>query len=61
MNIARIVDGTVVNIEIASQEWLAAQDDPSVTFVPYTDDAPAYIGGTWDGTAFTPPAPRQAL
>jgi len=52
MNIARIINGTVVNIEVADQEWLDAQDDPDVTFVPYGDEAPAYIGGTWDGTTF---------
>ena len=55
MNIARVVDGYVVNIEIADQEWLDAQDDPSL-FVPYTDDAPARIGDTWDGTNFVTPA-----
>lgn len=55
MNIARVVDGTVVNIEVTSQEWIDAQDDPAVTFIPYTDDAPASIGGAWDGKAFTAP------
>jgi hypothetical protein len=55
MNIARVVDGYVVNIEVADQEWIDAQDDPAVTFVPYIDDKPAYVGGTWDGTQFMPP------
>jgi hypothetical protein len=55
MNIARIIDGTVVNIEVASQEWLDAQTDPGVALVPYTDAAPAYIGGTWDGATFARP------
>ena len=60
MNIARIADGTVINIEVADQEWLDAQDDPAVLFVPYTDDAPARIGDTWDGTNFVPPAAPEA-
>jgi hypothetical protein len=57
MNVARIIDGTVVNIEVAEQSWIDAQDDPNVTFVPYTDDAPTVIGATWDGKAFTAPDP----
>ena len=55
MNIARIIDGIVVNIEVADQEWLDAQDDPDVTFVPFTDAEPAAMGGTWDGTVFAAP------
>ena len=55
MNIARIADGTVINIEVADQEWIDAQDDPTA-FVPYTDEAPARIGDLWDGHAFTSPA-----
>jgi hypothetical protein len=54
MNITRIIDGTVINIEKADQEWIDGQDDPAA-FVAYTDDAPAIIGATWDGKAFTPP------
>ena len=59
MNIARIKDGTVINIEVAGQEWIDAQDDPSA-FVPYADDAPARIGDRWDGQAFSTP-PDNAL
>jgi hypothetical protein len=60
MNIARIVNGTVINIESASQEWIDAQDDPDVTLVAYTDHAPAGIGATWDGKAFTAPVDDYA-
>ena len=52
MNIARIVNGTVINIEVAGQGWIDAQDDPTA-FVPYPDAAPAVIGAAWDGKAFT--------
>jgi hypothetical protein len=55
VNIARVIDGIVVNIEVASQEWLDAQDDPGIVFVPYTDADPAPTGGTWDGKTFTAP------
>ena len=48
MNIARVVDGIVVNIEVASQEWVAAQDDPGVAFIEYTDANPAHIGLAFD-------------
>lgn len=61
MNIARVVDGTVVNVEVADQEWIDAQDDPGVTFVPYEDDAPAVIGASWDGKEFNPSADPIAL
>lgn len=59
MNIARIDNGTVINIEVATEEWLDAQEDRSI-FVPYTDEAPARIGDTWDGHAFIPPAAPEA-
>ena len=55
MNIARISNGIVINIEVADQEWLDAKDQTEVSFIPYTEDAPARIGDTWDGTVFAPP------
>jgi hypothetical protein len=62
MNIARIdkATGVVLNVEVASQEWLDAHaDDPDFDFVAYTPEAPASIGGTHDEVqGFTaPPAP----
>lgn len=49
MNIARIVNGLVVNIEIADQEWIDAnQGVDGCTFVPYTDSNVAYIGLGWN-------------
>ena len=60
MNIARIIDGTVVNVEVASQEWLDGQSMPGVEFVPYTAANPACIGYPYDpitGT-FAQPEPE---
>lgn len=58
--IARIdkATGTVVNVEMAEQEWLDAHaDDPDYLFVPYTDAEPAIIGLGYDpGTGFEQPA-----
>lgn len=52
MNIARIdaATGVVVNVEVASLEWIAENADPAGPwiFVPYEDDNPAAIGGSWD-------------
>lgn len=51
MNIARIVNGLVVNIEIADQEWIDAnQGVDGCTFVPYTDVNVAHIGLGWNET-----------
>lgn len=59
MDIARIKDGVVVNIEVADQDWLDAHaGDPEFTFVPYTPDAPARVGDTHDPDAgFVQPEP----
>lgn len=38
----------VVDIIVASEEWVNALDDPDHTYRSYGDEAPAYIGGTWD-------------
>lgn len=51
MDIARIdkATGLVVNIEVVDAEWLDAHaDDPEYLFVPYTEDAPASIGLSYD-------------
>jgi len=45
--IARIVDGVVVNIEMAYPDWIEQQADPA-KFVTYADEAPARIGDTYD-------------
>ncbi len=59
MNIARIdrATGSIVNIEVASREWLDDHaDDPDFRFEPYTPTAPAVIGGTHDEmTGFAKP------
>jgi hypothetical protein len=47
MNIARIIDGIVENIEVADQEWLDIHQHANCVLVPYEDDNPAYIGLRW--------------
>lgn len=56
MRIARLEDGIVINIEIADQEWIDAQPDPSI-FVEFTDENPAFIGGDYVDGFFYPPQP----
>ena len=57
LRIARIIDGIVVNVEMASQDWLDAQDDPTVTFVEDDPAGSACIGLGYDpGTGFEQPA-----
>lgn len=52
MNIARIdaKSSKVVNIEIASPEWVKENADPTGPwiFVEYTDTNPAHIGLSWE-------------
>lgn len=48
MNLARVTDGIVVNIESAPDDWSGSQPDDGSLFVPYTDDAPARIGLAYD-------------
>lgn len=59
--IARIdkATGTVVNVEMAEQEWVDAHaDDPDFVFVPYTAGNPAVVGLGWDPvTGFEQPPP----
>lgn len=46
--IARIKNGTVINLEVADADWIASNtgiDD--LTYIAYTDDNPAHIGLTW--------------
>lgn len=58
MQIARIRNGIVVNVELADDDWLAdgAGDD---LLVPYTDSNPASIGLGYDAETgvFEQPAP----
>lgn len=59
LTIARIRNGVVVNIEMASQDWIDAYDGPDL-IVPYTADQPANVGLGYDPvTGFEqPPAPE---
>lgn len=49
LNIARIVDGVVVNIEVADQDWLQQNTAENGEFqlVVYHDENPAHIGLGW--------------
>jgi hypothetical protein len=44
-------EGIVINITIANDDWSAEG------FVEYTDNNPAYIGGTYANGKFIPPKP----
>ena len=56
MNIARVKDGVVINIEIADETWVAAnQGIDGYEFVPYDAASPAAPGYLWDGATFAPP------
>lgn len=57
LRIARVADGLVVNVEIASQEWLDAHaDDPDFLFVVDVPEQPARVGLGYDpGTGFEQP------
>lgn len=49
MNVARIRDGVVVNIEVAdSEDYLHDTLRSGDTLVEYSDDAPAFIGYGYD-------------
>lgn len=49
MNIARIVDGVVVNLEVADEEWLEENSTnfSGVQFVVIPDGIQVHIGSTW--------------
>lgn len=44
-------NGIVINIIVANDDWNVEG------FVEYTDDKPAYIGGTYTNGKFIPPKP----
>lgn len=64
MHVARIDEtNTVVNIEVASPEWLSRPETHAAgfRFVEYTEDNPAGIGWTFDpdtGTFTRPHSPE---
>ena len=43
----------VINVIVADAEFVATQTDK--TYVEYTDENPAGIGFTWNGTEFVAP------
>jgi hypothetical protein len=54
-NFAVIKDGSVTNV-IAADTKEIAELVTGLTCVEYTENNPAYIGGTYDGETFTPPS-----
>lgn len=53
-NMAQVdANGMVLNIIVASEDWNVEG------FVEYTDDNPAYIGGSYLNGRFTPPPASQ--
>lgn len=62
MNVARIKDGIVINIEVADQSWVDAnQGVDGCTFVPYTPDDPAALGRAYsDEDGFQRPEQAEA-
>lgn len=63
MNVARIKDGIVVNIEVADEAWVVAHDgEDGYTFIAYEDTDPRpHIGLTWSkrGGFEQPPVPES--
>lgn len=58
MNIARMKDGIVVNVESADANWIEANEGvDGFTFLSYSDDNPAAIGGDYVDGFFYPPQP----
>ena len=45
-NYAQVKNNVVVDIVLAGQEWINAQENPS-EWVEYTSEAPARIGGDY--------------
>jgi hypothetical protein len=58
MRYARIVNGTVINVEVWGEQPPAAD---GVTFVELAADSPVGIGHTWDGENFTAPEPEPVV
>ena len=56
MNVARIKDGVVVNLEVADQAWITENDGvDGYTFIPYVLDVPEVERST------APPSPVIGL
>jgi hypothetical protein len=56
MNFAIIKDNVVINTVIADSKSIA-ESITNETCVQYLDNQNVYIGGTYNGTTFTPPKP----
>lgn len=49
--VARVRDGRVENIEVATAEWIAGEEGrDGFTFVPYSDSECVNIGMRWSPT-----------
>lgn len=62
MNIARIRDGIVINIETVDEDWSDPGNSDDI-LVPYTDNQPAFVGLTWtEADGFEQqPAPEEPV
>jgi len=58
MNIARIKNGIVVNIEVADAAWVAENEGiDGFTFIPYTEEQAVRNGFVWNEiTGFEQPS-----
>ena len=52
---AIISNGIVDNVIVAESKNIAEELNPGKTCVEYTEESPAGIGWSYDGTAFTAP------
>ena len=57
-NFAVIKDGVVTNVIVADTKEIA-ELVTGLTCVEYTEEKPAGIGWTYDGSVFTPPAVQE--
>ena len=53
---AHVVDGTVINLIVADEDWVQSQENPA-QYVVYTYAAPAYMNGRYDNGFFYKPQP----
>jgi len=59
-NFAEIQDGVVTNVIVADTKEIA-ELVTRLTCVEYTDENPAGIGWTYDGSKFTPPVEETPI
>lgn len=58
MNIARVKNGLIVNIEVADQQWIDAQPVGEFEFIPYTEGDLVVVGDAYGPQVGFPPVPQ---